>query len=176
MHSIKQLHQICESKEMGLWTWAWALLLLTQAFGSTIVKIALKHQCTKTWHQNTKPQLAHWFEVLQAIALAAEWARAGCFFPVWIFCLNTWCLILRLSTSLDLCCSTCHSHFTLLHLAVLCSILLSSSQVTCLLSCFAMTVGRTYCETSCYLKIQANCRSICLICNFSHPLSSNATK
>lgn len=90
-----------------------------------------------------------------------------------------WCrqlLWLLNSTSLDQCCSICHSHFTLLHLAVLCSTLLFSSQVTCLLSCFEMTVGSPYCEMPCCLKFQANWWSVCLVCNFSHPLSSNAIK
>lgn len=54
MHSTEQLHHICESKEMGLWTWTQALLLLTQAFGFTVVKIALKHQWTKKRYEDTK--------------------------------------------------------------------------------------------------------------------------
>lgn len=40
-------NQICEAKEMGLCTWTQALLSLTQAFGFTIVKIALEHRRTK---------------------------------------------------------------------------------------------------------------------------------
>lgn len=40
--------------EMGLWTWTRALLSLFQAFGFTIVKIAVKHQWTKKRYEDTK--------------------------------------------------------------------------------------------------------------------------